>query len=218
MSTEIELRCLTPRQTTPGNYAIFGKTTHIGHMLSKFGWSIAFDDSLATPLGDVIQKDPSDNVIEKLFQLKYLVLNPGLLSERGLTSIGPVIKHVQSRGRLDFEFDMDTQEHAEQLLNDFGRSVKGLTMRGEDPDAWIVQAARLCQPRASLENLEDFRLINISRKELNNLECIDWIEGMVKSRSLRRVSLESLELGRRGWKTIVSNLDVSALEELSFEH
>ncbi|KAF9113214.1 hypothetical protein BGX27_002006 [Mortierella sp. AM989] len=184
VSTDINMRTVSPRPTTDHLYVMFHQQ----------GWSIKTLETNATFNDDLAQLLDSSTQF-KGSRLTKLALVANSLTPAGLDRIDRVISRSHSLERLGFHLNgLDAEPRLKKLtwlLGRQGSRLNALTLNSKSPDFWMPQLAEALPTRNDLPVLEDFHLLCYDlfpKDTMADLEditisraCVEWIAAMVSS-------------------------------------
>ncbi|KAG0214300.1 hypothetical protein BGX28_002408 [Mortierella sp. GBA30] len=199
--------------------------TNLRTVFDHYAWSIEtlttspnFDDNMARILNQATREHGS--------RLRVLELNPASLEQKGLDACQLIIARSKSLDSLSLYlgdlYDPIQKAKAQELLTRYGERLQGVTMLGNSSSFRLCTRGLDFPSRKELPELAMFKLIFTSALQYEDA-CVRWISSMVAAPTvleswlpLKDVGVECVRLQPENWELIITRLDFTTLETLSF--
>ncbi|KAK3820035.1 MAG: hypothetical protein J3Q66DRAFT_336099 [Benniella sp.] len=206
----------------------------------NYGWSIKTLDVMNGSIDDSLAQLLDKTTGDKGTKLESLVLDLKSLSFAGLQTMDRVFRRSQGLRRLavicaasDFEHD---GEKTQWFLEQYGKTLTGLYLRGPDPEALTPWLKQFLPSREALPVLNDLQLRFHGSPEFQySSPFIKWLVGMISAVSskpahnstdgsrtanwspLQRLYLNDFKPYNSNFPEVLGVIDFSTLEELDLK-
>ncbi|KAF9983273.1 hypothetical protein BGZ65_001976, partial [Modicella reniformis] len=194
--------------------------------LRQYGWSIKrlelldFEDRHTILLRDSIQ--------EQDLRMKTFFVSLPSLGTPGLNILNQIIRMLPKSTSVELVFAKLQEEHRLEntllLLRLCKERVNGLELLGDSMELWLPRLTQEFPDRSSLPMLTSFTVGKYRNYTEVPGACVPWIVTMISTppeRPSPSTRLEALHLNvplLGDWRTVVENLDLSALVDLDVRH
>ncbi|KAG0214285.1 hypothetical protein BGX28_002393 [Mortierella sp. GBA30] len=215
--------------------------TKMEDLFHEYGWAIrslttnnTLEDYHVTLLGTPVEG--------KQHKLTSFTLNPTSLTHPGLDALRRIFRPLKNLQHVGFYLDK-LEERAQQdkallLLRRYGDRLEDLTLKGTDAHTWLNRIRKSCATRCVVPKLSAFSILGADMQDIPNNQ-VEWISTMLLQPSasssascpgadpsterlipsdawisLKSLSLHYVKFQQEGWISIITALDITAIEML----